>query len=35
MYHVTAELLQLFRTRDFREGLQAFLEKRDPRYEGR
>jgi enoyl-CoA hydratase/carnithine racemase len=35
MYHVTAELLQLLRTRDFREGLQAFLEKRDPRYEGR
>ena len=35
MYHVTAELLQLFHTRDFREGLQAFLEKRDPRYEGR
>jgi enoyl-CoA hydratase/carnithine racemase len=35
MYHVTAELLQLIRSRDFREGLQAFLEKRPPRYEGR
>jgi enoyl-CoA hydratase/carnithine racemase len=35
MYHVTAELMQLLRTRDFREGLEAFMEKRDPRYEGR
>jgi enoyl-CoA hydratase/carnithine racemase len=35
MYHVTAELAQLLGTRDFREGLQAFLEKRKPRYEGR
>ena len=35
MYHVTAELMQLLRTRDFREGLQAFLEKREPHYEGR
>jgi enoyl-CoA hydratase/carnithine racemase len=34
MYHVMAELTQLLRTRDFKEGLQAFLEKREPRYEG-
>jgi enoyl-CoA hydratase/carnithine racemase len=35
MYHVTAELLALLRTRDFGEGLAAFVEKREPRYEGR
>jgi enoyl-CoA hydratase/carnithine racemase len=34
MYHVTAELMALLRTRDFAEGLEAFLEKREPRYQG-
>ncbi|NNL65128.1 MAG: enoyl-CoA hydratase/isomerase family protein [Myxococcales bacterium] len=34
-YHVMAELLQLFRTQDFREGIASFMEKRDPRYTGR
>ena len=33
--HVMAELMQLFRTRDFAEGLKSFMEKRDPKYEGR
>lgn len=30
-----AEVLKLFRTKDFAEGLAAFAEKRDPKYEGR
>ena len=30
-----AELMQLFRSKDFREGLAAFMEKRDPEYQGR
>lgn len=34
-HHVMAELLQLFRTKDFGEALSAFLEKRDPTFEGR
>lgn len=34
-YHVMAELLQLFRTKDFQEGIASFVEKRDPRYSGR
>ena len=33
--HVMAELMQLFRTADFKEGIQAFLEKREPEYGGR
>lgn len=34
-YHVMAELLQLFNTKDFAEGLASFLEKREAKYEGR
>jgi len=31
---VSASLAELFRTADHREGVAAFLEKREPRYEG-
>ena len=34
-HHVMAELLGLFRTKDFAEAVSAFVEKRDPAYEGR
>ena len=34
-HHVMAELMQLFSSQDFREGLAAFLEKREPKYQGR
>lgn len=34
-HHVMAELMTLFRTKDFGEAVSAFLEKRDPTYEGR
>jgi enoyl-CoA hydratase/carnithine racemase len=33
--HVLAEVLNLFHTQDFREGLAAFMEKREPKYIGR
>jgi enoyl-CoA hydratase len=32
---VSASLGELFRTQDHKEGVAAFLEKREPRYEGR
>ena len=32
--HVFLQLLPLFRSKDFREGITAFLEKRDPNFEG-
>jgi enoyl-CoA hydratase/carnithine racemase len=34
-HHVMSELVQLMRTADFREGVQSFVEKRPPVYEGR
>jgi enoyl-CoA hydratase/carnithine racemase len=34
VHHVYLQLLPLFRSKDFREGLTAFLQKRDPDFEG-
>ena len=35
IHHVFLQLLPLFRTQDFGEGIAAFLEKRDPKFQGR
>lgn len=35
VHHVYLQLLPLFASHDFREGIQSFLEKREPRFEGR
>ena len=34
-HHVLSELMALFRSKDFAESVSAFLEKRDPTYQGR
>jgi enoyl-CoA hydratase/carnithine racemase len=35
VHHVYLQLLPLFRSKDFKEGVQSFLEKRKPKFEGR
>jgi enoyl-CoA hydratase/carnithine racemase len=35
VHHVFLQLVPLFGTKDFREGMKSFLEKRPPRFEGR
>jgi enoyl-CoA hydratase/carnithine racemase len=35
VHHVFLQLLPLFQTEDFREGLRSYLEKRPPRFQGR
>ena len=35
VHHVYLQLLPLFATRDFREGMASFLERRAPDFEGR
>jgi enoyl-CoA hydratase/carnithine racemase len=34
-HHVLMQLMQLFRSQDFQEGVASFIERRPPRFEGR
>ncbi len=34
-HHVLMQLLLLFRSKDFQEGIQSFMEKREPKFDGR
>jgi enoyl-CoA hydratase/carnithine racemase len=34
-HHVLMQLMQLFRSQDFQEGVTSFIERRPPRFEGR
>ena len=35
VHHVYLQLLPLFKTQDMQEGIKAFMEKREPKFEGR
>ena len=35
VHHVYLQLLPLFQSQDFREGMKSFLEKREPKFQGR